>query len=244
MSESPVSTQLLAVAEESPELVQHTTVIYIPGDSLDAWQGEPANAASVTSTVLRYQTFIPDDYVYGFPPCASGVLTYFSGDNRSFNPVSGFYKTRFDVSIDWQNSGAISTSRSVKPSKLYLLLGGSYIYQETKTATTASMKYRTFSRDTNQSYFEFWQNVVNPFCPDLLNAGITFSYKVQVYKSGAYWMDGDSVAVPNHEVYIKDSDMLSWKTIFRHSHVDFTCLSGYVVDPNYCINASDYAGVR
>jgi hypothetical protein len=232
------------ISDLDPSLVQHSTVMVIPASMEPNQLEDVAFAAGISSTRIRYQTFIPEDFVYGFPPCASGLYTYFSGDDRSWNPDSNAYKTRFDMTINWLDNGSLAPTRSVRSSKLYILSGGTFYYQETKTASTSSMKYAVLAHSSDQTEFEFWQNVVNPFCPSFLNSGITFSYKVKVLKSGAYWMEGDSVAVPNHEVYIKDSDMSIWKPIFQRKHVDYTCLAGYVVDPTYCINFSDYSGYR
>lgn len=93
------------------------------------------------------------------------------------------------------------------------------------------------------------EDVTNPLCISGPTLGITFDYNFTIERSGFYSINGVSLAVPNHELYVIDSDLPTWRPIMRRTLNSFNCLSlaNKLLDPNYqtaCLDNGTYVGTR
>ncbi|MEY2816107.1 MAG: hypothetical protein RJA78_683 [Actinomycetota bacterium] len=194
----------------------------------------PASASVVAAkTYLRYQTFIPKDFV----DAPSGVCTpdiskqyKFRGDNRGFDPASSAVKSRFQVTVDWNAAGSSSASKFVGATHRYLLnsagLPGSSP-ENTETASTSGMVFTQFPSTATLAHFQLEHSVTNPMCNEFFTFPIWYYAKVWIARSGAYTIDLKLRRAPNHELYIKDSDQEDWKAIIQESTYSMDCLNKF-----------------
>lgn len=230
----------------NPNSIVYSDNVVIP--ALPSTANDVAYAlASPAKTSLRYTTFIPEYRV----PAPSGICTpidsreyYFLGDNRTWSVSSTAYRTRLNVYIDWLQGGLTTYSRSVHSTHRYVMDGYAMVLDDSDLASNSTMHLRVDADSSTAVAFEMWQNVPNPLCNPFVTGGIRFDYFVAVERSGVYSVEGVAVKVPNHELYIMDSDDGAWKTIFRRSHVTFDCLSLWAFDTSTCLSTTDYYGVR
>lgn len=206
---------------------------------------DTANASvNAASTTLRYQTFIPENFVHvPLAGCTySGDTQYFKGDNRSFSTAEGAaYRTRFDVIANW-NSASLGWSRLVGTSKVYTNFNNSYIPLDSATAPNTSMQVTTTSTTSLKMVFNMVQDVKNPFC---VSNGIFFNFNVTINRSGTYSMSGTRLQVPNHEIYIKDSDQSTWTYIYQAPYLYFDqCLTPGVSTIVGCLQDKSLSGSR
>ncbi|MEY4390934.1 MAG: hypothetical protein RLZZ400_677, partial [Actinomycetota bacterium] len=202
--------------------------------------GEVANAATLPDySILRYQTFIPSISADApFPACAPDLADYrFLGDNRSWGPGSSSYRTRFDARVNWIDAGSIIKTVSVGTTVRQKQVSGTWVFDAAKTATTSSMQL-TITGAQNSQYvnFRIQQDVVNPLCNAAVTGGIYFDFQVSMYRSGAYLLAGTALRVPNHEIYVKDQDNLSWTILARRELTGFECLVPIVGGTSPCLN--------
>ncbi|MEN9971572.1 MAG: hypothetical protein RL146_873 [Actinomycetota bacterium] len=201
----------------------------------------PASAsAAAAKTYLRYQTFIPKDFV----DAPGGVCTpdtskkyKFKGDNRGFDPASGAVKSRFQVTVDWNEAGSSSASKFVGATHRYLLnsagLPGSSP-EKTETASSSGMVFTQFKSTATLAHFQLEHSVTNPMCDEFFTFPIWYYAKVWIARSGAYTIDLELRRAPNHELYIKDSDQADWKTIIQESTYSMDCFNKFWVTQFAC----------
>ena len=182
--------------------------------------GSTLNSASAsplaTKTVFRYQTFIPMATV---TPLAKACfisfpdkpIDHFSGDDRSYGPTASSFRTRLDATIDW-STGSVSGARHVGQTHAFVDNHDGTFSEYRQTAENTSMSVTDNGTTSSSAHFTLDQDVGNPFCP---SNGIYVHVNVNVAKSGAYSMYGSRIMVPTHEVYIKDSDDISWTPVLK-----------------------------
>ena len=228
---------------QAPLTVQYITSLRVhnPHSSMVRFGESSASASgSAAKTYLRYQTFIPDDYVDAYwPECAEdGFSTYlFAGNDRNFDPTSNDFKTRFQVTVDWLNQGNLSVSRAVGETRRYKADGnGSPILStmETKTASANGMVLTNFSNSSNLVHYKLDHSVTNPMCAGILADSILYEADVWIARSGAYTINNKFRRVPNHELYIKDSDESNWIAVMQESYVDMNCLFRAISGTFFC----------
>jgi hypothetical protein len=244
-----ISSDLLPKVVKNPESLEAITVqeLFVPvPDGLGTVTQTTANAApQPTATTFKYVTFIAADRVWDpmVWGCPSGLpWSYFVGDNRDFDSSSENFRTRVFVRVDWQNGGAVSSSRSAGTSRLVHIPG---IFEETAVADVSKISVRQTSASNTQSKFHVSHFAVDPLCwiAVLGDMGIEYEYDVTVQKSGGYGVSGYAKRIPHHEAYIRDSNSPSWKTVLRREGPNFACLAAYldVVNDSCNTNAS-YSG--
>jgi hypothetical protein len=195
-------------------------------------------------TRFRYQTYIADRLVavpsFGcWVPWVPGAESYFKGNSRSWAAGSTNNKTAFDFRVNWLTGKITNVSRYVEKTQIvnvFPLTNSEYL-GESETASSSSMAVSfTNSQSVNQKTFQMRQDVSNPFCASL---GIYYDLIVSVKRSGSYTVFGEIRKVPNHEFYIRDSNSVSWTTVYRYSNVGFYCLTPGAI----CIDVIDKTGV-
>jgi hypothetical protein len=189
-------------------------------------------AALPSTTTLRYQTFIADEFV---PDPPVGCIPpnvfawpkfYYSGNNRSFGPGNTANKTLLQVDIDWA-SESMSYTRYVQSTRLYgSVLNGPKVFVASLTADVADIYAALYEPiASSRAHVHLHQDIHNPFCASL---GIYFDISGYVYRSGNYYLHGDFRQVPNHEFYTRDSLNAGWQVIYRadiNSNFGFLCLT-------------------
>lgn len=217
-----------------------------PGDDLAWVEGASASPAAATTT-LKYMTFIPERYV----PVPSIGCTYtdrekyfFGGDNRTFSSTATSFKTKFEVRVSWLDS-TVTSSRIVGPTTIFeKLSSGLYQTISTTTASNTTMKLTEVVASSTKAEFRMQQDVKNPECDHIFTNGIYFNFKVVIQRSGSYSLTGQRIQVPNHEIYIKDSDTAGWKTVFRDPYLYFeNCLKAITTPPE-CTETTTTSGSR
>lgn len=216
-----------------PLTVQYITSLRVdnPNANTYRFQEVPASASSAAAkTYLRYQTFIPVDYVDAYwPECAPDAFKkyLFAGDDRNFDAASNDFKTRFQVTVDWLNQGAVTYSRAVGETRRYEAdSNGEAILSTVKreTASVDGMVLATLSKSGTLVHYKLNHSVTNPMCAGVLADSILYETDVWIARSGAYTIKNEFRRVPNHELYIKDSDELNWAAVMQESLVDMNCL--------------------
>lgn len=203
-----------------------------------------------TTTNLRYQTFIPNVNV---PAPAAGVcnpidgMDYrFAGDNRSFNANASSFRSRFDVNIHW-STGTTSAIRLVGQTRreVYDSATASWFFDATKTASNSGMTYTALSGQSSTfTSFNMHHEVRNPLCVASLTNAIYYDLDFDVYRSGTFVISGVTILVPNHELYIRDSDTTAWTTIFQRSTKTMDCLSPIYALLGTCSKTLSTTGTR
>jgi hypothetical protein len=182
-----------------------------------------------TVTTVRNVTFIPEDWVYAPPLGCSSFVNYdFKGDGRSWSTSSSAFRTKFDVTIDWNGGPSFASTRTVGQTSLWHNVLGNRILEQTATASNSSMVLTTISKTSGEVKFKTYQDVTNPICIDLLTNGIFFNLNWSVSRLGSYSVQGTYMPVPNHEAYISSSSSSSWVTVFQTVHQSYYCLTGGV----------------
>lgn len=235
----------------SPALVSAFENIEILGldispTGITSISSDAANASpSATSTTLRYQTFIPEAYVPAPPAGCSyyGSPYYYKGDSRSFSTsTAATYRTKFDVTVSW-TTPAISSSRIVGQTKVFKYANGTYTQVDFATASSSSMVLTTQSVSSTKAVFKTSQDVHNPFC--IFSNGIYFDLNVTINRSGTYSISGLRLKVPNHEIYIKDSDQSTWTGMLQAPYLYFEeCLTPITSTAKNCLETTSLTGSR
>lgn len=180
-----------------------------------------------TSTVLRYQTFIPYPYVpaphygcglswYWYNPLTSGD-PYYQGNNRDFSMPSSNNKTAAQLNIDWV-AETWTHNQTVGQTNGYLLnpaTGAPLQKVYSATASEAGIGFSVGKFYSNSVYVHMWENVENPDC-GVGGLGIHYNIDGQVFKSGGYSLSGDFRTVPSHEFAYRDSLNHFWEPIYRN----------------------------
>jgi hypothetical protein len=217
----PVSAQI-GKSEYENVAILGLTLSNFEIDSPNTVNASPA----ASSTLLRYQTFIPEQYVSApSVGCSySGDYDYyFAGDNRSFTPGSSKFRTRMDVKVDWATGQTPLLTKTVGTTHVYQLYNGVYSLKDQQTAPSSSMQILNASVSSSTATFEMKQDVVNPFCTA---NGIYFDFAVRINRSGGYSLTGSRLIIPDHEIYIMDSDASTWTSILQADHYwFFACLT-------------------
>ncbi len=219
--------------------------IAVPSAGFILEQAAAATAAPL-STSIRYATFIPTFSVEAPPlvctPDASKNYR-FLGDNRGYSSTSNAYRTRFDVTVDWLD-GTTSYSRSVRSTTRQIQdpITKAWSFDEIDTANTSSMLYSSLSTQTSSfKKFRIKQNVGNPLCDGFVTRGISFDFDIAINRGGSYSVEGTALLAPNHELYIRDSDMTAWQKVFQRTTKSMQCLS--VFEP-FCTYSGTISGLR
>lgn len=195
--------------------------------------------AAAAKTYLRYQTFIPDAYL-GAPAsgCTPGGSEFiFEGNGRSFNPDSSSFKTRFQVTVDWTNNGELTYSRTVKPTKRYLIgpNGQPRIEtEETAMATNGNMIFEEKSTSSTLAHFKLDHSVTNPMCNEFFTFPIWYKTDVWIARSGAYTVTNEYRRAPNHELYLKDSDENTWTPLLQAYTYSMECFNKTSLTQLWC----------
>jgi hypothetical protein len=188
-----------------------------------------------SSTVLRYQTFIPTEYA-PVPPAgcsmslwyelATGRTPFYLGNNRGFEMPSSNNKTAAQVNVDWL-SGSMTLNKTVSPTDGVLVYpvenSRLYVYHDLAGDSQVFITYGTFY--SNSVYVHLHHDVANPDC---VAQGIYYDIRGQIFRNGGYSLSGEFRNVPNHEFFIKDSSNPSWRPIYRASitsALSFACFT-------------------
>lgn len=240
------SEEYKEIALSDPDALEHIQIqgVTLGLDQNSAFMSDPAGAsASATSTTVRYQTFINSTYVSApLTGCSyvQGGGYYFNGNGRSYSATSASYKTRADANIIWA-SKSISLSKSVGATNVYKLTSGTYKLVDTATASASGITLTISSISTTQAKFNMRHDVGNPFCS---GNGIYYDLNLTVNRSGSYSVTGERLRVPHHEMYIKDSDTTTWKTILNEPIQSFDCLIPLISTGLGCLVSANYSGTR
>jgi hypothetical protein len=233
----------LGSSPEEPVTIQYITSMSVDNPTSNNLRfGTTSASASgaAAKTYLRYQTFIPDPYVDAPPvECTPDVTKdyLFAGDDRNFDPASNDFKTRFQVTVDWVNSGNVTYSRAVGETRRYEAdsQGNAKLGTvTTATASTAGMKLATHSKSSTLVHYELSHSVTNPMCSGTFADSIWYNTDVWIARSGAYTITNSFRRVPNHELYLKDSDEQNWTAIMQESYVDMNCLLKRISETIFC----------
>lgn len=196
--------------------------------NLDLGESAVAQSTSATRTRIRYQTFIAAPKVEAFPLVCTypfGALSsYFYGNNRSWDPDSNAFKTRFDTIISWGTLPSVKketfvgasvrhTSQAFEPKER----------DDTLWASDESMVLGQITAYSDYISYRIRQNVPNPFCS--VAEGIQFDFMFYVKRNGSYTFFGDYLPVPYHEVYARDNLNADWRTLALRKGEDFNCFS-------------------
>jgi hypothetical protein len=238
--------QSSAVTEIAPSEIKHVDIksaLVHPSGILPG--GLSAEAATATTSMLRYRTFISDAWVDA-PPlfvCSPAGKDYvFKGDDRSYGPTFSSYRSSQDITVYWNSNGALALSKDVGTTKRYTKSGTTYTLDASQTASDSTLTLGITSQSSTFVNFHIAGDVRNPFCQPALTNGIYYSYQVHLYRSGSYTVTGSALAVPNHELSIRDDSAGGWTPIFKRANVSFSCLI-----PGWggitCTNGTDYTGI-
>ena len=191
----------------------------------------PAQATPLAAkTYLRYQTFIPAEWVEAprvvCTPDTNNAYV-FKGDNRLFDPASANFRTRFQVTVDWTTNGEISSGRYVAVTDRHKLDSNGMPIQppeETGQASNQGMVLTSVSNSSSLVHYKMSHSVTNPLCDPRFTKPIKYDADVWIARSGPYTINVSMQKVPNHELYIKDSDELNWKPLMQESTFSMLCL--------------------
>ena len=186
-----------------------------------------AQSMLATKTRIRYQTFIGAPIVYA-PPLGCTTLTgalttFFYGNDRSWNPDSEYFKTRFDSIISWGANPDVTDDIAVATTQRVTvpILSSDKIIYDFAIASGESMQLRKYILTSDYVTFQISQNVANPFCPAA--EGIQFRFSFFVKRNGNYTMSGEFMQIPNHEVYVRDNINYNWRAIAQNPGDFFWC---------------------
>lgn len=154
-------------------------------------------------------------------------------------------RTRFDVKVNWLDGGSFLKTVSMGETVREKLVGGSWLFDASDTASTSSMILVADGSQSSQfASFTIKQDAKNPLCNQLLTLGISFNFKVSMWRNGSYELTGTAIRVPNHEIYIKDQDNPSWSILARRPLATFDCLNPLDYPFLTCTNSGQITGVR
>ncbi|MFM6939243.1 MAG: DUF3238 domain-containing protein, partial [Rhodoluna sp.] len=182
-------------------------------------------------TTVRDLTFIPEAWVNApYMGCADATNYDFKGDNRSWSSSSSSYRTKFDVSIDWNGGPALSSMRSVGETSLWLNFFGNRTLTKAATASNSTMTLTLISKTNSSVSFKMYQDVKNPICLNFVTNGIFFNLNWNVSRLGSYSVQGTYMPVPNHEAYVSSGGSSAWVAVFQTEHQSFACLMALVTN--------------
>jgi hypothetical protein len=220
--------------DPSPSMEEHfltRLTIDNPRHSVNIFEVPAAQATPLAAkTYLRYQTFIPATWVEApTPACTPDLVNsyVFLGDNRLFDPTSANFRTRFQVTVDWTANGSTSSGRYVGWTSRHKLDQNGVPLEkpdDTAQASNVGMVLTDVSNTSSLVHFRMSHSVTNPLCNQYLTKPIRYDADVWMARSGPYTINVSMQKVPNHELYIKDSDELNWKSLMQESTLSMWCL--------------------
>ena len=167
---------------------------------------------------IRYTTFIAGKIVK-----VPGREKWLRGDNREFNVDAKSYRTRTDVTIVCKTGSNNVTMRPFIGKSTEVTSDGKVV--DSAIASSNGIKLKIIHQQYPTIKFTVKHEVGIPRKLLLLSPDIDYSYTGEFdCEKGTYTLEGEHDKAPNHEVYIKDSASVGWKTIYRFDGEDFTCL--------------------
>lgn len=166
---------------------------------------------------IRYTTFIPGKIVK--VPLRK---KWFSGDNRGFDVDGKSYRTRTDVTIVCKTGSNNVTMRPFIGTSTEVTSDGTFV----DSAIASSNGIKLIIKQTYPTIkFTVKHEVGIPRKLLFPSPDIYYSYTGEFdCEKGTYTLEGEHDKAPNHEVYLKNSASVGWKTIYRFNGEDFTCL--------------------
>jgi hypothetical protein len=231
---------------DSSDPMRHIASRTFPVRNIGLTNTAIAQSTDATRTRIRYQTFIGRDFVKAELICAGYYInvpkvTYFNGNNRTWDANSDSYKTRFDSIIAWGAAPSVSKEVSVGLTTVYLGFPPFVIPETSQRASADSMQLNTTVLSPDYVSFGIKQNVSNPFCFGA--DGINFDLHFYVRRDGVYTLSGNYLPVPFHEVYARDNLDPSWRQIMRSGFEIFECFTpilGNICDENHLSQRSAF----
>ncbi|GAA0504355.1 hypothetical protein GCM10008986_34860 [Salinibacillus aidingensis] len=171
------------------------------------------------SVRLRFQTFIPDDWVKSpFQPFPYDYVTYGEGDNRTYFDPYGSYRTRFNLYL-YFDSHTINSYKYASPTRLkHVPLDPSVNdtwYEEGEADLSQLGIYNVTWNGYDSVSFKVEHDVSNGIFNMWYMPSINYYADVTVYSDGRVVMDnGRHDGFPSYEFY-KDIGN-GWERIFEH----------------------------
>ncbi|MEO0023724.1 MAG: hypothetical protein RL196_165 [Actinomycetota bacterium] len=213
---------------------------------------QPAAAATVDNTRIRYQAFVPSAYESVPRECLTsgdiwnqtffGDYFRFNGDNRTFDATPASSRIRFDVTADWLNSGNLTFQKSVGSTHKYQYTSSGTLVADTiLKAPTSSMTYTNFKESSTVSMFQIKADTQNPFCAGSNLNGIYYTADFALYRNGTYSIDGVALDYPNHEIWIEKDNSGTWRRLVANAGTT-SCL--YSINTVFgCTNSWNLNGI-
>jgi hypothetical protein len=201
--------------------VSAITVSTVFGSSIGNVNILPAQAQKSSNSktwYIRYTTFIAEKIVK-----VPGRNIWFRGDNRKFNVDAKSYRTRTDVTIVCETGSNNVTMRPFIGKSTEVTSDDKFV--QSAIASSNGIKLKIIHQRYPTIKFTVEHEVGIPSKLLLVNPDIYYSYTGEFdCEKGTYTLEGEHDKAPNHEVYIKNSASVGWKTIYRFNTEGFECL--------------------
>lgn len=188
--------------------------------------------ATLTTTMLKYETYIPDEYADAIDTglgidCESGDGSDYSygGDNRGLEYDTLKYRTLATTHHHWEEKTS-SIQSFVNPTDRYIHHDdGSYEYESSRTADVGGVKVSTGPNNGFDSSGTIDHSVGNPYCSDWNT--IDYDQGHTLWATGSYIVRGKHDRMPRHQVYLKyrGTDFPPLELVFHHELTDPKCLN-------------------
>lgn len=157
---------------------------------------------------FRYSTFLDEKYIHSPNPLSPN--RYFAGDDRSFDPEAGSYRTRTGFSLQLTEGGTqFDHAKSIGTSIAY---DRRKKFRKAQIASSAGIVIERAETDERKEVISINHRVGNP-----LTTSPEIGYRVSAsfYRNGHYDISGIHDQSPNHEVYLKNSLTDEWMPIHQ-----------------------------
>lgn len=179
--------------------------------------------------MLRYTTFIPEDYPANPWPDLLSKYKYFGGDDRSFDADSSKFRTRLDTYSTWSQN---FTPQGVTANPQTGVTKG---YDQNKkligTGQADAIADHKIWMEEIGDYQEDGENWIYhrgsvsskiPLLTQVATPAIDAFYYAKIWYDGRGEFYGVHDQAPSHEVYLKYGG--TWITVHQSEHVDFDYL--------------------
>jgi hypothetical protein len=187
-----------------------------------------SRAALSLNYTLRYQTFIPAQYVKA--PLDFFQNRYLRGNGRGYDPDANYNsKTNSDNWVCFCTTPDVTFYKNVGPTDIYKLVNGEYVYDGTEQASTNGITMTNLSKTSSKISFKVYHDVgipikINGVSPPNINV----EFAADFWSDGSYDISGYHDGAPSHEMYMRDNGR--WDQLVRDDILDFMYLAPPVTD--------------
>lgn len=156
----------------------------------------------INTCKLLYMTFLEEEWIKN--PNLLSRFQYFKGDDRQFDPNALDYRTKAEISTNFDD---VRLDKSIGETKTY---GLTKKLKKVDKASDEGIELTNIQVTEDTVSFILKHCIKNPI---IISPAIDYQVQAIYTKTGFYNISGTHDQSPNHEIYLKQSNYSEWEPI-------------------------------